>query len=107
MLAALEGFHPALADLEHHATLYAAPLQPLEYLVDRIQRLRLDSSFDRALGGELQGLLQVFTRADDRATDGQALEHDVKDRRGELAGRQADEYACTASTQHADSLAES
>src|SRR3546814_15008319 len=51
----------------------------------------MDMGLHLAFGGEGQRLGEVLAAADDGAAQGDALEYDIEDRRGEVTGRQADQ----------------
>src|SRR3546814_1434699 len=59
--------------------------------VDIFQFPVMDMGLHLAFGGEGQRLGEVLAAADDGAAQGDALEYDIEDRRGEVTGRQADQ----------------
>src|SRR3989338_5417125 len=95
-----------LGEVEDDAALDVAVVHAREDVVDLLERFGVDSRVNLALAGEGQRLHQVEPGADDRAADGDAVEHGVEDRQRKIAGRQAIEGHRAAAPDHAERLLE-
>src|SRR6476659_7296645 len=96
----------ALSVVDDDAAVDLPALHLGEHVVDLVESRPGHRRMDQTAGVEVQRLGHVLAGADDRATDGQTLEHDVKNRRREVAGRQAVEDDGAAATGEPDGLPE-
>ena len=77
-------------ELDHDTAVDPPVLEILEDAVDVFQALFVQMRLDLALGGKGERFAQILATTDDRAAQGDALEHHIEDRRGKFARRQAD-----------------
>src|SRR6478672_5712828 len=96
----------ALSVVDDDAAVDLAALHLGEHVVDLVESRTGHRRMDQTAGVEVQRLGHVLAGADDRATDGQTLEHDVENGRREVAGRQAVEDDGAAATGEPDGLPE-
>ena len=95
-----------LSDGEDHSTVDLARPQPVENVIYRLQRHRLDGRLYLALGGKRQRFLQVLARAHNRPPDGVAVQDHIENGNRKVARRQSIQHAGAAAAQHADRLLE-
>src|ERR1700678_3346543 len=81
-------------------------LEPIEYLVDRRERLQLDIGLDLAFGGEGERFGHIVARADERTADGYAVRHYIEQRNRKFARRQSDQDTSAALPRHPNTLLE-
>src|SRR5512134_81533 len=93
--------------LQYDAPGYFAFAQTAKNVVHGLDRLKFDLRLHLALAGEIQRLLQVLPRADDRAADSDAFQYDIKNRRRKIPGWKSDERAGAATADHSDPLEKS
>src|ERR1700749_2041533 len=61
----------------------------VEDCVDVFELRLVNMGLDLALYGELDGFSEILARPDNRAADGDALQHDIEDGRRKVARRQS------------------
>src|SRR5258708_9763951 len=76
-------------EVDHNAALDVAVMHAREDVVDVLQGFRGNRCLDLAPAGEVQGFLQIESRSDDRAANGDAGDHRVADRQRKVAPRHA------------------
>ena len=93
-------------DVEDDAAVDGAGVHALEDVVDVFELLGFGGGVDETFAGEGEGFRQIEAGAYDGAADGEGLEDDLKDGKGEGAGGQAVERDGGAGAAHADGLGE-
>src|SRR6476659_9186502 len=96
----------ALSVVDDDAAVDLPALHLGEHVVDFVEARTGHRRMDQSAGVEVQRLGHVLAGADDGATDGQTLEHDVENGRREIAGRQAVEHDGAAAPRQPDGLPE-
>src|SRR6478752_10028798 len=76
------------SEFQHHSAVDLGVLHLVENGVDLGEFPGGNGGVDLALGVEIEGFLQILPGANNRAADGQALEHNLKDRCREIPRRQ-------------------
>ena len=92
------------SDIQYNPPIDLAGVHALEDIVDVFEILCRDVGVDETFSSERQRLGQIQARAHDRAANREGLEHDLKDRQWEGAGRQPVERDGAARAGHADGL---
>lgn len=95
-----------LSQIKHDAAFDFAGVYTLEDAVDVVERFGPRHGLHLSSSGEVQRLLQIEARTDDRAAHRDPVEHHVEDVEREVARRQAVQGNCPTPTDHAQSLLE-
>src|SRR5579859_417796 len=95
-----------LFQAEDDAAVYLAFFEPAEDIVDGFKRQGIDGGFHLAFGRKGERFFEVESRADDGTANGVAVQNQLENRNGKLAGRQAIQHASSAPAQHPDGLLE-